>query len=294
MRAVCIRQILRSGCAILYAVSEMTIYLDVLLLSNLWADYAMLRAASALTHTPLQTWRGIAASVLGAASALTILIPEMPAAFCIAFRLLSAVAICGAAFGFRPVCQVMRTAAAFLGISVVLCGTVFLLAMLRTPVGWYLHNSVIYADVSLLTLLIGTTLAAGVSVWRSRYASVLPHRAYRLHLRIGLQDFLLPALADTGNTLRDGFSGKPVIVCGTDHLSPWLRRFADTEAAAQSCRGFRMIPVRTVTGTRLLPAFLPDFAAVMRADQRSELPVDALIALADEKGAPVVIPAALV
>ena len=55
-----------------------------------------------------------------------------------------------------------------------------------------------------------------------------------------------------------------------------------------------MIPVRTVAGTRLLPAFLPDHAAVMRSDQRSELPVDALLALTDEQGAPAVIPAVLV
>ena len=271
----------------------MTIYLDVLLLSNLWADYALLRTAAALTHTPLRTWRGTAAAAVGAASALTILLPAMPAAVCLAFRLLSAVLICGIAFGFRPLRQLLRTAAAFLGISVIFCGAVFLLAMLRTPAGWYLHNSVIYADVSLLTLLIGTTLAAGVSVWRARRAGTLPHRAYRLHLRLGTQDLLLPALADTGNTLRDGFSGRPVIVCGTEHLAAWLRHFADAEAAARSCRGFRMIPVRTVAGTRLLPAFLPDHAAVMRADQHTERQVDALLALTDEQGAPAVIPAVL-
>lgn len=272
----------------------MTIYLDVLLLSNLWADYALLRTAAALTHTPLRTWRGIAAAALGAASALTILLPALPLPVCLAGRLLLAMLICGIAFGFRPLRQLLRTASAFLGISVVFCGAVFLLAMLRTPVGWYLHNSVIYADISLLTLLAGTTLAAGISVLRTRRAQAIPHRAYRLHLRLGAQDFLLPALADTGNTLRDGFSGRPVIVCGTEHLSAWLRQFADAETAAQSCRGFRMIPVRTVAGTRLLPAFLPDHAAVVRPGQMSERPVDALLAITDEQGAPAVIPSVLV
>lgn len=269
----------------------MTIYLDVLLLSNLWADYALLRTAAAITHMPLPAGRGLLAAFLGALSALTVLLPPLPLPLCILGRLLLAVLICGVGFGRRGL---LRAAGAFIGVSVLFCGAVFLLAAWRTPAGWYTQNTYIYADVSLMTLLLGTAAASAFAAYRTRRAERLTHRSYRLHLRMGTQDFLLPALADTGNTLCDAFSGKPVIICGTDALAAWLRDYPDAESAAAAEKGFRMIPVRTVAGTKLLPACLPDYAAVLRTDGKSEHRVDILLALTDQPDTPAVLPACVV
>lgn len=265
----------------------MTIYVDVLLLTNLWADYALLHAAARLTHRPLPRLRGLLAAMLGAVASLTVLLPAMPLPLCLLGRVLLALCICMTAFGIR---QLLRQTAVYFAVSLFFCGMVYALSMLRQPVGYYIQNTVIYADVSLLTLLFGTSAAAAVSSYFARRSAAIPHRQYRLHLRIQHQDFLLPALADTGNTLRDAFTGKPVIVCACEGLSGFVMRYPDAESAAASCRGFRMIPVRTVTGTRLLPAFQPELAAVQR-EHAGESPVDVLIALTDEKNTPAVIPA---
>lgn len=269
----------------------MTVYLDVLLLSNLWADYALLHTAAALTHTPLPKLRGFLAALLGAVSSLAVFLPPLPLPVCMLGRVLLAGIICGTAFGFRQIRWLMHQTAVFFSASILFCGTLYLIAMLRTPKGWYLQNTFIYADISLLTLLLGTTAAAAVTVYRSRRAAALPHRSCRLHLRLGMQDFMLPALADTGSTLRDAFSGKPVIVCGASELSAWLRHFPNTESAASSSKGFRMIPVTTVTGTKLLPAFSPDYAAVLRPPRNDEYTLDILLALTDTPDTPAVIPA---
>lgn len=269
----------------------MTIYLDVLLLSNLWADYALLRTAAALTHTPVRSPRCIAAAMLGAASALTVFLPPVPLTVCIPARILLALLLCGIAFGFRNIRQLFRRTAVFFAVSILFCGAVFLLASLRTPAGWYTRNTVIYADVSLLTLLLGTSAAAAAAAFWERRASVRRNRACRLHLRIAGGDYLLPALADSGNTLRDAFSGKPVVICGREALSGWLSQFPDTAAAAASGRGFRMIPVHTVTGNRLLPALIPEYAAICPADSASEQPIDILLAITEQPDTPAVIPA---
>ena len=268
----------------------MTIYVDVLLLSNLWADYALLHAAARLTHSPLPRLRGLLAAMLGAVSSLTVLLPAMPLPICLLGRILLALCICMTAFGRR---QIFRHTAAYFTVSLFFCGTVYALSLLRRPVGYYIRNTVIYADISLMTLLFGTAAAAAVSSWFARRAEALPHRQYRLRLRVQGQDFSLPALADTGNTLRDAFTGKPVVVCACEGLSGFLSRYPDAESAAASCRGFRMIPVRTVTGTRLLPAFQPELAAV-GYEHAAESPVDVLVALTDEKNTPAIIPACCV
>ena len=269
----------------------MVIYLDVLLLSNLWADYALLHAAASLAHLPLPRLRGLLAAGIGAAFALTVLLPPLPAALCLIFRAVAAFAVCAAAFGFR---HLLRTTALFLGLSLFFCGTVYALSRIRAPVGFYTRNTVIYADVSLMTLLLGTALAAGISAYFSRRNAVRQSRSLILHFRISGRDFALHALSDTGNTLRDPFTGKPVAVCAAAALESWLSRYPDTVTALSSCKGFRMLPVRTVTGARLLPAFQPEAATV----SRSECPLaacraDLLIAVSDDAApeTPAIVPA---
>ena len=272
----------------------MTIYLDVLLLTNLWADYALLRTTAALTHTPLKALRCLLAAAAGAASAMSIFLPPLPLPAVLLLRILLAVLLCGIAFGFRTARCLLRQTAVFLGCSLLFCGMVWLLASWRMPSGWYLQNSFIYADISLLTLLLGTTAAAAIAAFWERRAAANRHRTYRLHLRIDGMDFSLPALSDSGNTLRDAFSGRPVIICGTDVLGQWVSRYPDAESAAAAAKGFRMLPVKTVTGTRLLPAFLPDHAALQNPQGRGEQPLDILLALTDQPGTPAVIPACCV
>ncbi len=268
-----------------------TIYLDVLLLSNLWADYALLHAAARLTHTPLSNKRGLLAALLGACAACIILLPRLPPAAALAGRILPAFGICAAAFGLRPIRRLCRMTAVFLLLSMFFCGMLYALAMLRHASGFCMHNMVFYADISLFTLLTGTAAAAAAATFLNRRSEILQHRRYRLHLRIGSHDLLLPALCDTGNTLKDAFSGKPVIVCSA---LPELSQLLTQAGSAAAFRGFRMIPVKTVAGTKLLPAIQPDYAAILRTDDPQETPVDALVAVTDAIEAPAILPAVLV
>ena len=268
----------------------MTVYLDVLLLSNLWADYALLLASACLTHTPMNRLRGLLGAALGAVSSLTVLLPPLPLPVCGLLRLGTAAAVCLTAFGRQ---RLLRHTGVFLVVSLFFCGVLYAFSALCRPAGWYLCNTVIYADLSLMTLLLGTAAASGISVLWARRSAAAAQQICRLHLRLVEKDYLLPAIADTGNTLCDVFTGKPVIVCPENAFADWLSQFPDSEAAAASCKGFRMLPVKTVTGTALLPAFRPDYAAVIPETLRGERPADVLIALSAEIRKHAVIPAEL-
>ncbi len=273
----------------------MTVYLDVLLLTNFWADYALLRTAAVLTGSPLPALRGMLGAFTGALSALTLLLPPFPLPLTVLLRVLSAWLMCGAAFGIRHPRRLLTQTGCLLGISLVFCGAVYLAVTLRHPAGLLLQNGAVYADLSLLTLLLAVTAAAGVTTVLARRRQSVPSGSYRLHLRIGGLDFSLPALADSGNLLRDAFTGKPVIVCGAGLLAGWLVGFPDPDTAAASRPGFRLLPVRTVSGTALLPAFVPELAAIVRTDRpMQETPVDVLIALSKQDTAEAVVPACCV
>lgn len=268
----------------------MTVYLDVLLLSNLWADYALLLACARLTHTPMNRLRGLLGAAVGAFCALAVLLPPLPLPVCALFRIGTAAAVCLTAFGRK---HLLRQTAVFLAVSLLFCGVLYVFSAFCRPAGWYLCNTVIYADLSLLTLLLGTAAASGISVLWARYTAGKVQHVCRVHLRLGGQDFLLPAIADTGSSLCDIFTGKPVIVCPAGALERWLSQYPDPETAAASCKGFRMLPVKTVTGTALLPAFRPEYAAVIPETKRGERPADVLIALSAEMQTQAVVPAVL-
>lgn len=276
-------------------VMRMTVYLDVLLLTNFWTDFALLKTAAALTHSPLTALRGLLGAACGAVCSLAVLLPPLPQPVTLLLRLLTAWLMCAAAFGRSERRLLLRRTGCLLGISLLFCGAVYLAETAGHPAWLLMQNGSIYADISLLKLLLAVTAAAAAVSLLSARGRALPAGRYRLHLRICGTDFSLPALADSGNLLRDAFTGKPVIVCGAGLLSDWLVRFPDPDTAAASRPGFRLLPVQTVSGTALLPAFSPDFAAIARSDRPcQETPVDVLIAVSVQETAEAVVPACCV
>lgn len=277
------------------SVMRMTVYIDVLLLSNFWVDAALLRASAALTHTPLPRGRWLLGGLVGAAGALAIFLPPMPLFLCMLGRFCLAICMTLTAFGLHGVRFLLRQTAVLFLTSLFFCGIVYAISLWRMPFGFYAQNTVFYADLSLLVLLFGATAAAALSVICARRSGRLPHRAYRLHLRIRDCDFCIPALADTGSTLRDAFSGLPVIICSRDALQAWISHYPNTADAAAECKGFRLIPVQTVAGQTVLPAFQPDSAAIAHGSS-AELPLDVMIAVsdADSIGEAAIVPACCV
>ena len=65
----------------------------------------------------------------------------------------------------------------------------------------------------------------------------------------------LQCLYDTGNALRHPIFGTPVIVAGEARLKPLLPPEWGSETLPL---GFSLVPVQTVQGRALLPAFRPD------------------------------------
>jgi len=270
----------------------MTVYLDVLLLSNFWVDYVLLRTTARLTHTAVRPLRMLLGGLLGAVGALAIFLPQMPVLICMIGRLLLTCSMTAAAFGLHSVRHLLRQTAVLYIASLFFCGVIYALSLWKMPVGFYAQNTVVYADLSLLVLLFGATAAAAVSSVFARKSAQLPHRAYQLHLRISGFDLCMPALADTGSTLRDAYSGLPVVVCTKAALHTWLSQYRDAAAAASTRTGFRLIPVRTVAGQTVLPAFQPDYAAIAQRG-RNEVPLDILIAISadSDDATPAIVPA---
>ena len=270
---------------------QMVIYLDVLLLSNLWVNYLLLRATAQWTHRRMKTRRAILAAMLGAGFSLLIFLPPQHPVICLAIRFLTAFCMVTAAFGKLKIPELFRQTIWFCILSFLFCGVVYAVNSYLIPIGLQTTNSVMYMDISLLVLLFAAFAAALAASFSAHRRDLSAVGEIRLHLRIDGMDFCLDALADTGNGLRDGFSGRPVVVCAEQDLARWISRFGNATDAASHCKGFRMLTASTVTGTKLLPVFQPEWISVRYSSRRqSEQSVDAMVAITSEQ-TPAIVPA---
>lgn len=250
-----------------------TIYLDVLLVFDLYMSFLLLRLTARLTHTRLSFGRALLGAAVGSLSSLLVLLPPMPFVLSLLCKLISALLMCLAAFGIRDRRLFLWHAVCFLGLNFVLAG--MLLALTATGHVYY-TNGGWYPVISLRLLVIFTILAYGlltvISRIRERHAA--SDGSFEVIIRRGEHTVRLDGLADTGNTLTDFCTGKPVIICPRGLLGDMLPPLP--------CRGFRPLPYTTVAGEGVLTVFHPDEAIIRsRRDGRCKS-VDVLIGIDEQ------------
>ncbi|MBR4626277.1 MAG: sigma-E processing peptidase SpoIIGA [Ruminococcus sp.] len=267
-----------------------TIYLDVLIILNIYMNFFLLRITACITHSPLKNARCAAASLYGSLFSLLILVPELNGLLSALIRAFAAFTISAAAFGFHGRKRLVTVTGAFLGANFILAGCIYAVYSWLTPDFMHFNNSYFYIDFSLLVLVITTSaLYAAAYAARILLDKAPPgHGCYRITVKYRGKTASLEGLADTGNSLVDMFSGSPVIVCGADDLAGILPEGGSTPA-----RGFRLIPCRTVTASGVMPVFRPDEVLILDMLSGVRKPVDAVIGLGKTSGSAVFNPGLL-
>ncbi len=255
-----------------------TIYIDVLLVQSLYVNYLLLRATSRLTHSPLSRVRCALAATIGSGFSFLIFLPPLPVWMQVLCKLVTAAAIVTMAFGRRNLYRWLRQAASFFCCSFLLAGLLLALTS-QTSQGFATWgNSFWYVDFSLLQLILFTALAyLGLHLYERMHGrNRRTDGEYQVVVRMGEKTVILEGLADTGNRLRDAFSGLPVIVCAKAELAAlW------GESPLESLTGYRLLPCSTVTAEGLMPLFRPDEICIQRRSDRGTqtYPVMAMIGI---------------
>lgn len=258
---------------------NMVIYLDVLLLSNWWVDFFLLKTVAHITHAPYKQWRLLTAAALGASSALLIFLPAMSAPVSWLMRIATALLMCTAAFCPCAPKRLVQASIALFAAAAIFCGVVYTVGSQLAPKGTTTANGILYADVSLGVLLVATVIGACITTYTARKKQSADITRYTLQITLHNRICRIQALCDSGNRLHDPFSGLPVIVCNAKVMQE--NGSAQTaEELARGQKGFRMLQVDTVTGKRLLPACIPESVIVF--DRNKPYPVKAVIAVSDE------------
>ena len=198
------------------------IYLDELFLLNFVVDYLLLLAAGRLSGEILRRgWLALGAAI-GAAYAAAAVLPGMGFLLHPLCKLGAAVLALLAGYGKSR--RLLRVSLVFFAVSAAFGGGVFALQLLGGR-GLTLQNGIFYSAMDLRLILLS---AAGCYVLitllfqRTARHSGLRRELVPAVLTLEGRRVALTALVDTGNTLTDPATGRPVLVAEADSLEELL------------------------------------------------------------------------
>lgn len=257
-----------------------TIYVDVLIVLNIYVNFFLLRITAAITHSPLTTKRCILSSAYGSIFSLLILFPALNGIIITLIKMAAAVTIVMIAFGIHGKRLIFINTAAFFTANFILAGTVYAAYSWFSPQFMHMENSYFYIDFSMV-ILIAVTAGLYFIVYIFKRFFVKDQAVsgdYRVSIRYKDRSVEICGLADTGNILTDLFTGAPVIVCDQEN-------FPETDISADKLpKGFWLLPCKTVSGSGVMAVFRPDQVMIINSISGEKKPVDAVIGLGESNG----------
>lgn len=245
----------------------MVVYADILLLVNMYTDYFLLLGVKRFLRLKASGLRLFLGALSGGVTGLSCLIP-LPDILRWLMLLLSAVLICLVSFHDGRACILVKSSLAFFIFSLILSGAVFLLAeLLNFPAA--VIGGRVYFELSPLLLLVFTV---GVYLVSLLAESILGPRDSDRSLKfaligteLGRAEVLMKN--DTGNSLKEPFSGLPAAVVELDAILPIVPpAVLEYLSGGSPKEGLRLIPCRSLGGDSLLPAFKPDHFRLKDSD----------------------------
>lgn len=241
----------------------MIIYVDVLLFLNAVVDFFLISVTASITHINIKHWRKISAALVSALFSLCIFLPPLGFAVELLMRLSSSVAAVITAFGFGSLKRFFRNLAVFYAASFIYAGSMAAIWMLLTPKSLSINNGIVYFDISPLVLITLSFVFYVIIVAVKKLTGRTSGDAKRVTVSLSFNNILTEqtAMVDTGHTLSDGFSESCVIIidCATAQvlfgsLNTQLMVSLLPPEDSIIAKGFRLIPIKTVSGENVMPA----------------------------------------
>lgn len=245
----------------------MTIYADVLVALNILITYILIVAVRVFTKIPTNKWAVLFASLVGGFSSLIIFLDNINLFISLAYKLVSAGVIVGIGFLPKNMKICFKAYIGFFLMSFLFGGGVYALQITLKPQNILYYNGIVYFDMS-ISYLVGCVLSLyGVFLIGDYLIKnhTLKDSKCLLEITYRNSSVTISALIDTGNSLQDGLSGRPVIVTELSAIAPLFEREEllffknqNYENVPKSLyKYFRLVPCSAVTGESLLPSFIP-------------------------------------
>ena len=267
----------------------MVIYLDVLILINLYVTYFQILAVAAFTHRKTVWYRKLSAAGIGAVASLSIFIPQEMVLTLTLLKIFLCALIAFVAFGYTGFRAYAVSVLFLMLVSFVFSGLMLCVWLFAAPMKMLFINGTVYFGIDTMTIILSTCAAYGV-VRIIRYILDKNGKTdgkYTVIIKNNGRECRLSSLADSGNGMVDCFSGLPVIVCRRDmcaDVSPpaidMIENNSDiSEIGTQMIKGVRIMPFSTVGKGGLICMFKAESVVIDDETNEEKYPVNALIGI---------------
>jgi stage II sporulation protein GA (sporulation sigma-E factor processing peptidase) len=237
------------------------IYIDVLILLNIIITFLLLLGTSSLLSLSPKPIRYMAGSLLGGASSLVILMPEMGFVLSILTKLIFSFLIVVSVYGPKRVPVAIKETAYFFAVSFIFAGMMMFAASLPGVSLVQYRNGAAYINLSFFSLISACVVCYVITFILGRITSHKASGDIKFSVIIGYGGVVAEtqAILDTGNALTDPFTGESVIVgdiaCLKTVMPTEIRKYYNNEDVSDR---LRLLPCKTVSSETLLPCFRPD------------------------------------
>ena len=265
------------------------VYLDVLIFENMIMNYVILHITSLVASRRVKWYRLIAGAAIGTVYAVISLWLSAFLHALIGKIILSALMVLATYFP-KKMKEFLRISAIFYGITFLFAGISF--AILFT-------GRIKSASNILVTVCIGYIIVSviGGCIQKRKHAEQSAAKVFIQFEKAGDNGVWLPAIIDTGNSLKDPFTGTSVIVAELGAVEGMLPKElldyirengsgdilndASAVAAAKGWeRRFRLIPFNSVGNENgILPGFKADVVRVSETDGKDSELSDVVVCL---------------
>lgn len=232
------------------------IYADILIVINLIVNYLLLRAVTVILNSEHKPLRLLISSTAGGFFSLIIFVENIPVWINAIIKILFLSIMVLLAFKVRKVSDFLKYFAAFFLCNFAFAGIMLAVNILFSANAAIYKNGVVYFDINIFTLIAASVGCYFILSLISRFTRnrMVNNLIYEITLCYGGKNVSAKALLDTGNTLKDGFSGKPVIIAEMETAIKLMPENSDIT----HLKNFRLVPYATINSGGALPAFLLD------------------------------------
>ncbi len=197
---------------------------------------------------------------------------DLSLVFSLVYKIFTSALITAVAFMPKNYKVFFKVYAGFFLVSFLFGGAVYALQLTFNSDKMLYFNGTVYFDMS-ISYLVGCVLSVyGVFLIADFLLSKKNSKGAIVSLEIVFNNtsVTVPAFVDTGNTLVEGLSSKPVIVAELSAIAPLFEREEMLFFKNQSYdnmpkslqKVFRLVPCSAVTGESLLPSFVPSYIKI--------------------------------
>lgn len=246
----------------------MTVYADVLVSINILITYIFLVCTRVICKTATNKFFVAIGSFVGGFSALIIFADIKYQALSFFIKLVIGAIIVVISFLPRSIRSFFRLFLGFFTVSVIFGGVMYFLEITINPEKIMYYNGTVYFDMS-ITYLVGSVLVIyGVFLLVQYVLDKKVNSEIKCELKIVFRntEVTFSAIIDTGNSLTDGLTGRPVAVAELSAVAPlfdynevaFLKKGSYENIPETIKKHIRVVPCGAVTGEGVLLGIIPE------------------------------------